>query len=64
MKTNSIVPVERIENRILIIRGQRVMLDQDLAFLYGVETKALNRAVDRNNARFPGDFAYYLSDDE
>ena len=62
--TTSIVSIELIENRIHIIRGQRVMLDQDLALLYAVETKALNRAVDRNRARFPDDFAFHLSDEE
>jgi len=61
---NSIVPIERIENCIYIIRGQKVMLDRDLASLYDVETKALNRAVDRNKARFPEDFSFYLSSEE
>ena len=64
MKPDSFVPAERIENRIHILRDQRVMLDQDLAALYGVETKTLNRAVDRNTARFPKDFIFHLSDDE
>ena len=57
-------PVERIENRILIIRGQKVMIDADLAELYGVPTKALNQAVKRNSERFPADFMYQLSAEE
>jgi len=53
-----------IEPRILIIRGQRVMLDADLAALYGVPTKALNQAVRRNLDRFPEDFMFVLSSKE
>ncbi len=49
-------PIEKIEAIIYIIRGQKVMLDSDLAKLYGVETKALNQAVKRNSKRFPNDF--------
>jgi hypothetical protein len=49
-------PIEKIEAMIYTIRGQRVMLDSDLAKLYGVETKVLNQAVKRNLNRFPGDF--------
>jgi len=56
--------VRRVERRILVIRGHRVMLDRDLAGLYGVETKALNQAVRRNLARFPGDFMFQLTMDE
>jgi hypothetical protein len=52
------VPMERIERLIFVIRGQRVMLDADLAELYGVETKALNRAFARNRERFPDHFAF------
>ena len=63
MKT-SIVSIELIENRIYIIRGQRVMMDQDLARLYGVETRTLNQAVKRNNERFPNDFMFQLSSEE
>jgi ORF6N domain. len=48
------VPIERVENRILSIRGYRVMLDADLAVLYGVTAGALNQAVKRNAERFPG----------
>jgi hypothetical protein len=50
-----------IEKRILLIRGQKVMLDEDLAELYGVETKSLKRAVRRNRSRFPGDFMFVLT---
>jgi len=64
MKTESIVPAERIESRILIIRGQRVMLDQDLAALYEVSTGRLNEALRRNLNRFPEDFAFRLTNEE
>jgi phage regulator Rha-like protein len=60
----SLVPVERIEKAILLIRGQKVMLDSDLAGLYGVLTKNLNKAVDRNHDRFPGDFMFQLTLEE
>jgi len=60
----SLVPVERIEKAILLIRGQKVMLDGDLAALYGVETKMLVRAVKRNINRFPTDFMFQLSKEE
>ena len=58
------IPLERVERLILIVRGQRVMLDTDLAKLYGVETKALNRAHARNRERFPQDFAFQLTEKE
>src|SRR5206468_2052761 len=54
----------RVERRILLIRGQKVMLDADLAKLYGVPTKSLNLAVKRNTERFPEDFMFQLTDDE
>jgi len=57
----SIVPVGRIEQRIFLIRGQKVMLDADLAELYGVETRVLNQAVKRNPGRFPKDFLFQLT---
>jgi hypothetical protein len=60
----SLIPVERILNSILLIRSQKVMLDVDLAALYGVETKTLNRAVRRNIKRFPEDFMFQLSKEE
>src|SRR4051794_32709423 len=52
------------ERRILLLRGQKVMLNFDLAELYGVETKALNRAMKRNRERFPDDFAFQLTPEE
>ena len=58
------VPLETIERRIYLIRRQQVMLDEDLARLYQVETKALNRAVKRNEKRFPEDFMFQLDEDE
>jgi len=58
------VPMERVENRILTIRGHRVLLDADLAVLYGVTTGALNQAVKRNTERFPEDFPFQLNADE
>ena len=60
-KTQAIVPVERIESRILLIRGQKVMLDSDLAELYGVSTKRLNEQVKRNQNCFPADFMLKLT---
>jgi hypothetical protein len=59
-----LVPSERIERSILLIRGHRVLLDSDLAVLYGVETKVLNQAVRRNLARFPADFMFQLNKNE
>jgi phage regulator Rha-like protein len=60
----SLIPVERIEKAILLIRGEKVMLDADLAALYGVETRVLVQAVKRNMERFPGDFMFQLSQGE
>jgi len=59
-----VVPIERITQTILLIRGHKVILDEDLAEMYHVETKALNRAVRRNFDRFPGDFMIQLSAEE
>src|SRR5438309_11957943 len=56
-----LIPSERIERAILLIHGQKIMLDTHLAELYGVETKVLNRAVKRNLQRFLGDFMFQLS---
>jgi hypothetical protein len=61
MKSSPLPSVERIESRILVIRGQKVMLDASLAALYEVTTKALNQAVKRNLVRFPGDFMFQLA---
>jgi hypothetical protein len=63
MKT-SIVPSEIIENKVLQIRKQKVMLDKDLAELYGVETRALIQAVKRNKERFPKDFMFQINNSE
>ena len=60
----SLIPTERIEHKILLIRGQRVILDRELASLYGVPTKALNQSVRRNLSRFPEDFMFQLTDEE
>ena len=60
----AIVPYEGIERRILFLRGQKVMVDADLAALYGVATKALNQAVKRNRERFPEDFVFQLTAEE
>src|ERR1035437_7672498 len=57
----SLIPMERIERAILSIRGEKVMLDSDLAELYGVGTKALNQAVKRNLGRVPPDFMFQLT---
>jgi hypothetical protein len=55
-----IIPIERIASRIFVIRGERVMIDSDLAALYEVPTKSLNLAVRRNMRRFPEDFMFRL----
>jgi hypothetical protein len=60
----NIMPVEMIEKRILVIRGHKVMLDRDLATLYGVSTKRLNEQVKRNKRRFPADFMFQLTKEE
>jgi hypothetical protein len=60
----SLVPIEVIEKKILLINGQKVMLDRDLAALYGVETRVLNQAVRRNIDRFPDDFMFSLTREE
>jgi hypothetical protein len=59
-----LIPPERIEKAILLIRGQKVMLDTDLAALYEVETRTLVQAVKRNLDRFPDDFMFHLTSDE
>ena len=60
----TVVPVEHIESRILLVRGHKVILSTHLAELYEVEPRALMQAVKRNIARFPEDFMFQLSDDE
>jgi len=64
MPDNELIPVERIQSRILVLRGQRVLLDADLARLYGVPTKRLNEQVKRNGRKFPEDFVFRLTRDE
>jgi hypothetical protein len=61
---DELIPRERIEQAILVIRGHRVMLDSDLAILYGVTTKRLNEQVKRNRHRFPEDFMFQLTSQE
>ena len=63
-ESNLPVPLERIERVILLIRGQKVILDSDLAELYGIDTKMLVRAMKRNIDRFPQDFMLQLSKEE
>ena len=60
----NVIPLERIERSILLIRGHKVMLDSDLARLYEVETRVLNQAVKRNADRFPEDFMFQLTQEE
>jgi len=62
--SSELIPVERIETKILLLRGQKVMLDRDLAALYGVPTGNLKRAVLRNVERFPDDFMFVLDAQE
>ncbi|MBI3441647.1 MAG: ORF6N domain-containing protein [Proteobacteria bacterium] len=63
-KSQNIIPLERIAGRIYLIRGEKVMLDSDLAELYGVTTGNLNKAVKRNLRRFPDDFIFQLTSEE
>jgi hypothetical protein len=60
-KPTAMAPIERMDSRILLIRGYRVMLDADLAEIYGTTTKALNQAVKRNRERFPAEFMFQLN---
>lgn len=61
---HDLIPLERIASSILVVRGEKVMLDADLAMLYDVPTKALNQAVKRNLKRFPADFMFQLTREE
>jgi phage regulator Rha-like protein len=63
-KTKAIIPVEDIVSKIIILRGNRIILDRDLAVMYGVETKQLKRSVRRHIDRFPNDFMFQLSNEE
>src|SRR6185369_16304036 len=64
MNKTDLLSIEKIETAIYFIRGEKVMLDRDLALLYGVQTKILNKAVKRNLQRFPPDFMFQLTEDE
>jgi len=64
MAVKQVIPEEKVSQAILHLRGQRVILDADLARLYGVSTKALNQAVKRNPDRFPDDFRFQLNSEE
>ena len=63
-KSIAAIPIERVEQAILLIRGEKVILDADLALLYGVSTTRLNEQVKRNSDRFPKDFAFRLTEGE
>jgi ORF6N domain len=63
-KSQSLIPVDAIAKRITLIRNQRVIIDADLAALYGVSTSAFNQAIKRNQTRFPDDFMFQLSRNE
>ena len=60
----NVVKIEEIENRIITIRGEKVLIDGDVAEVYGVETKRVNEAVKNNRDKFPGDYLIELSQDE
>ncbi len=64
MNEKGIIQLDLIESKILLIRGKKVLLDRDLAELYGVETKNLNRQVKRNKERFPVEFMFQLTKEE
>jgi hypothetical protein len=64
MNMSNSISTEIIVTKILVVRGKKIMLDRDLAQLYGVETRVLNQAVKRNIGRFPGDFMFSLTRDE
>lgn len=63
-KSSSLLPLERITSKIFFLRGEKVLLDSDIAELYGVETKRLKEAVNRNLTRFPNDFMFQLTRSE
>ena len=60
----TIIPIERIASRIYLMRGEKVMLDSDLARLYGIPTSRLNEQFKRNRDRFPADFAFQMTKEE
>lgn len=63
-KTAIVISEDIIINKIYLIRGQKVMIDRDLAEMYGVETRALNQAIKRNEKRFPSDFMFKMTSEE
>jgi hypothetical protein len=64
LRKKKIIPDEVVMNKIIMVRGQKIMIDRDLAELYGVSTKRLNEQVKRNKRRFPEDFMFQLTEDE
>lgn len=64
MENKNLIPTEKIDRAILFIRGQKIMLDSDLAEIYGVKTSRLNEQVKRNKERFPHDFMFQLTNEE
>ena len=64
MENKNLIPTEKIDRAILLIRGQKIMLDSDLAEIYGVKTSRLNEQVKRNKDRFPHDFMFQLTNEE
>ena len=64
LNSETLIPTERIESRIMVIRQEKIMLDFHLAELYGIETRSLKQAVKRNIERFPSDFMFELDEDE
>ncbi len=64
INSSGLIPIERIENKIFLLRGQKVMLDRDLSELYGVSTGRLNEQVKRNTKRFPEDFMFQMTKEE
>lgn len=63
-QNNSLVPTEIVISKIFLVRGKKIMLDKDLAELYGVETKSFTRSIKRNSERFPSDFMFQLNKNE
>jgi hypothetical protein len=64
MSNAPVIPIDQIQSRILSLRGQRVLLDRDLALFYGVPTRTINQAVKRNLSRFPDDFRFQITEEE
>ena len=62
--TNDIINTDDVQGKVIVVRGQQVLLDRDVAALYGVETKAVNQAVKNNSEKFPGGYLFVLTGDE